>query len=416
MALAGASVVSAAQSELAHAKPSGTSRSGGGWIPPKQFLEGLPQLMRLASLPGLSMAVVERGSVVWTQVHGVVNATTREATRVDSLFEAASISKPVFAYGVLQLVDRKKIELDRPLVSYYRPPYLPNDPYIDQITARHALAHTSGLPNWGEETKPETLKPAFRPGQYFRYSGEGYFWLQLVAEKITGKGLAALMREQLFEPAGMTRSTFAWDEEHLADISFGHRSGRLVANHGSRGVMDLIAARSKAWGKPIRDWAHEDWIRVGTEAMPSAPPIRIRFQNAAGSLLTTASDYARFVALICERSPRAPWEISESLRRAMITPQVAVQDGVPFSWGLGWSLEQRVDGVRFAHEGNNDNLFTSYAIGDPARSRGLVILTNDGSGNGVLQRVTRAATAFDPLSFGVNMDPPRTGAPALRGG
>ncbi|GFE80662.1 hypothetical protein GCM10011487_26620 [Steroidobacter agaridevorans] len=363
--------------------------------------------MRLASLPGLSMAVIKRGNLVWTQVHGVVNAGTGAAVRTDTLFEAASMSKPVFAYGMLQLVERGKLELDRPLVDYYRPSYLPRNPDIDRITARHVLAHTSGLPNWGDENKPETLQPAFSPGRYFRYSGEGYFWLQLVAEKITGKGLDALMRELLFEPAGMTRSMFAWDEEHLPDISFGHRGGKAVASHGMRGVMNLILPRATKWGKPVRDWMHEDWLRVAAELQPDAPPVRVRFQNAAGSLLTTASDYARFVSIVCESPRRASWEITDPLRRAMITKQIAVQQGVPLAWGLGWGLELGAPRLRFAHEGNNEDLFTSYATGDAARGDGLVILTNAGSGFGIVQRITRATTGFDPLSFIANMDPPR---------
>lgn len=382
-------------------------RSRGNWIPHAPFLETLPQLMKITSLPGLSMAAVERGAVTWTHTAGVVSEKTREAVRPESLFEAASISKPVFAYGILQLVERKKLELDRPLVDYHRPTYLPNDANIDRITARQVLAHTSGLPNWGDENQPDTLKPAYQPGRYFRYSGEGYFWLQLVAEKLTGKGLDAFMRELLFEPAGMARTMFAWDEQHLPDVAFGHRNGELVTSHGMRGVMNLVVPRALKWDKPIRDWTHEDWVRVGTELNPGAPPARVRFQNAAGSLLTTAADYARFMTLICERRQRESWQISDSMRRNMIAPQVAVQEGVPLWWGLGWGLEQGAPALRFAHEGNNDNLFASYAIGDPSRGDGLVMLTNGGSGSGVLQRVTRAATAFDPLSFIANLGPPR---------
>jgi CubicO group peptidase (beta-lactamase class C family) len=384
-----------------------SARSRGAWIPPAEFLETLPRLMKIATLPGISMAAIERGVVAWTWTHGVLDAKTREPVRTEHLFEAASISKPVFAYAMLQLVDRRQLELDRPLAEYLRPPYLPDDAHVDRITARHVLSHSSGLPNWGDENQPATLTPAFRPGRYFRYSGEGYFWLQLVAEKLTGKGLDALMREMLFEPAGMTRTMFAWDEQHLPDVAVGHRNGEPVIGHGMRGVMHLVTPRANKWGKPIRDWTHEDWIRVGAELRPDAPPVRVRFQNAAGSLLTTASDYSRFMALLCEGRQRAPWEISEATRRAMLEPQIAVQEDVPFWWGLGWGLEQGRPGLRFAHEGNNDNLFASYAIGDPARGRGLVILTNCGSGSGVLQRVTRAATAFEPLSFIANLAPSR---------
>jgi CubicO group peptidase (beta-lactamase class C family) len=347
--------------------------------------------------------------VAWTWTHGFVNADSRGAVQASTLFEAASISKPVFAYGVLQLVDRKLLDLDRPLSRYLRPRYLPDDPRIDEITARHVLTHTSGLPNWGDENQPDTLRPAFQPGRFFRYSGEGFFWLQLVAERLTGQGLDALMRVLLFEPAGMSSAMFAMDEAHLPDVAFGHRNGVVAQGQGMRSVMGLVAPRAKAWNKPLRDWTHEDWIRVGSELNPGKPPVRVRFQNAAGSLLITAADYARFIALLCAGKPRRPWQLSEALRREMIAPHDAIQDDTPLWWGLAWALERGGSGLRFAHEGNNDNLFASYAVGDPAAGRGLVILTNGGSGFGVLQRVIRAATASDPLSFIAVLDPPRLG-------
>src|ERR1700734_3932150 len=209
LALASAGVGAAAMCPAAAiaGPPVASSRLSGSWIPTKQFLETLPGLMRLACLPGLSMAVMERGEVIWAQTFGVLNSTTKEPVREDTLFEAASMSKPPFAYTVLRLAEEKAIDLDRPLVAYYRPAYLPRDPNIDLITARHVLTHTSGLPDWGEEGKSETLRPMFKPGRYLSYSGEGFVWLQFTIEKITGLGLDACVRSRLFKPAGMTHST-----------------------------------------------------------------------------------------------------------------------------------------------------------------------------------------------------------------
>jgi CubicO group peptidase (beta-lactamase class C family) len=382
------------------------SKSVRGWTPPADFLSTLPGLMRLACLPGMSIATVEDGMVNWVRTFGVSNAQTGAALTPDTLFEAASMSKPVFAYGVLKLVEQGMLDLDVPLVRYFRPPYLPQDPLIDRITARHALSHTSGLPNWGNEADGNTLRPEFNPSQFFSYSGEGYFWLQLVVEKITGKGLDAFMRSQLFNAAGMSCSMFACDEEQLASLSFGHAGGRLQNGHGVRGVAHLLTPYARKWGKPVRDWMHEDWIRVGTELNPNEPPVRVRFQNAAGSLLTTATDYAKFVALLVDRRARAGWELDPKLAKLMITPHAAVQRGEPFSWGLGWGVEHGPTGTYFAHEGNNENVFTSYAIGDFGRGLGLVILANDGAGYSILQRVVRASTQYDPYSFVANTHPP----------
>jgi CubicO group peptidase (beta-lactamase class C family) len=179
----------------------------GPWIPSDDFLADLPRLMEVVSLPGLTMATVEDGKVVWTRAVGLTNVETKAPMREDSVFEAASLSKPVFAYVVLKLAEEKLIDLDRPLVQYLRPDYLSNHPDIDLITARHVLCHSTGFPNW--RAKPEEkLTPAFKPGSRFSYSGEGYQWLQFVVEGITGAGVDMVMRSRLFGPAKMPVSTF----------------------------------------------------------------------------------------------------------------------------------------------------------------------------------------------------------------
>lgn len=375
----------------------------GTWIPDAELLAELPGLMRLASVPGVSIAVVERGKVAWARSFGVLSTSTQQPVHDDTLFEAASMSKPVFAYGVLQLAETQRLDLDRPLVSYHRPSYLPSDPRIDRITARHVLSHTSGLPNWGDDAKPETLRPVFDPGTRFKYSGEGFFWLQLAVERITGLGLDAYMRATLFEPAGMRHSAFAWDESLVPAVSFGHRDGAPVAGHGTRPVLDLLVPRAQRWSKPIRDWLHEDWLRVAAELDSANPARRVRFVNAAGSLLTTATDYARFLSHVVKHAPRGTWELTEPTRTAMLSPQVAVRPDEPLWWGLGWTIERSADGWRCGHEGNNENLFTSYAGADPARGRALVILTNSAGGFGLYQRIARRVTGYDQLSFIANV-------------
>jgi len=169
-------------------------------------------------------------------------------------------------------------------------------------------------------------------------------------------------------------------------------------------VTEPIAEK---WGKPVRDWTHDDWLRAGAEIVPKSPPKRLRFVNAAGSLLTTATDYARFLALAMKRPRRASWEIQERTRQAMISPQVAVQEGGPVWWGLGWELEKWPGGWLFSHEGNNDNRATTYAGGDAASGDGMVVLANAGSGFAVYQRILRAATNYDQVSFIAELNPPR---------
>jgi CubicO group peptidase (beta-lactamase class C family) len=388
------------------AQPANARAIGESWVPPRSFLEKLPSLMRLGCLPGLAMAVVDQGDVIWTKNYGVANAERKSPVDGATLFEAASASKPVFAYAVMQLVDRKTIDLDRPLASYHKPSYMPDDPALLEITARHVLTHSSGLPNWGDEEKPESFKPAFRPGTGFTYSGEGFFWLQVVIERLTGLSLDKFMRTQLFEPAGMIHSSFSGDVEIGRAMASGHIAGRVARDTGFRGVLSLVEPLSKNWGKALRDWTQDDWVRAGHEIAPKTPPKRVRFANAAASMVTTATDYAKFLALLMHRTSPASWEISPAARRAMITPQIEVQRGEPLWWGLGWAVDLSPRFPLFSHEGNNEGRFVCYAGGDAEKGRGIVIMTNGDSGSGISQRIVRAATGIDPLSFIAAMNPP----------
>ena len=352
------------------------------------------------------MAALEGGALVWHRNFGIADAETQTSVTDDSLFEAASTSKPVFAYVALQLVERGELDLDRPLAMYHRPPYLPADARLDKITARHALTHSSGLRNWGNEGEPDSFRPMFEPGARVSYSGEAIFWLQLVTERITGLGLDVLMRKFLFAPAGMNNSMFAVDSGAMDRLVYGHTSGRRARQQGMRDILAPIAPLATQWNKPIRDWSHEDWLHAAATLDPDHPTQRVRFQNAASSLVTTASDYARFLTLMMDGAPRAAWQISERLRREMLTPTLAIQPGATLWRGIGWSLEECAGEMRFGHEGNNDGRCTAFVGGEAKRGRGLVILTNADAGFGVYQRIVRAATGSDQLSFIANLSPP----------
>lgn len=113
------------------------------------------------------------------------------------------------AYVVLKLYERGVIDLDTPLDNYWQYPRLSHEPKAKLMTARMALTHTTGLPNW---TKPRgaALQSAFTPGTDFKYSGEGYLYLQKVIEHITGKSLEEIAQEEVFEPLGMQESHYIY--------------------------------------------------------------------------------------------------------------------------------------------------------------------------------------------------------------
>ena len=376
------------------------------WIPPDDFLSDLPRLMQALRVPAIGMAVVERGEVVWACNLGVTNAETRAPVADDTLFEDASLSKPVFAYLVLQLADQGVIDLDAPLVRYRRMDYLADHPWVDRVTARDVLRHSTGMPNWRKDPAHEKLVPAAKPGTRIDYSGEAIFWLQLVVEKLTGESLDESMQRLLFGPAGMRDSSYTWSKDLAERSVYGHRA---VEDEEAGMPPQMLretwnAAQNVAdrWGKPLSAWRYEDAQRALPEVQAITPKGLVNWPgdilaNAAASLRTTPSGYARFMALMV-RTPRAPWQISEATRTAMLTRQI----DVPGRWtdkGLGWNLEATPRGPVFYHSGSNGGIFKNFALGDARGQRALVALTNGGSGNVLYRRVVRAATGHDLLAF-----------------
>jgi CubicO group peptidase (beta-lactamase class C family) len=307
----------------------------------------IPALMAAADIPGLSVAVVQQGRVVWTGAFGTRNDPGRTPVDQETIFEAASLSKPVFAYLVLRLADRRAFDLDRPLAQLVEYPRLAHDPRAGRITARMVLAHATGLPNWGGDT----LTLGFDPGTAYGYSGEGFVYLQRAVERVTGQSLDQLARQEVFEPLGMTRSGYRWRPAFGDDAAYG-----------------------------------TDWLRR------PAPAIRYADANAAASLLTTAGDYARFVTAVLTGRGLSPegW-------RAFLTPVRETSPGI--SIGLGIRVEGPPAARIFYHSGNNGRRFTSYMAGNVATGLGLVYFTNAPNG-------TSLVAALAPRVFGAD-HPPR---------
>ncbi|MNV17774.1 Penicillin-binding protein 4* [compost metagenome] len=377
------------------------------WIPSDMFLAELPRIMQAFAVPGVGIAVVEDGAVAWSRGFGMANALTATPIDARTVYEDASLSKPVFAYLVMQLVDQGMIDLDRPLVDYRRPDYLGDHPWTALITARDVLRHSTGLPGWRTSPATEKLVPMVKPGTRIDYSGEAFFWLQLVVETLTGQSLDDAMRTHLFVPANMKDSSYAWNAELAARSVHGHAAHDRTNPEKPRqvireqwGVAQQIADR---WGKPLSAWKYEDAERALPDVMALAPPGLVTWPgdilaNAAASLRTTVQDYATFLTLMMARQQRASWEVTEATRLAMLTPQISL----PGRWtekGLGWNTEQTRDGPVFYHSGSNSGIFKNFAVGDAQRRRGIVVLTNGSSGSFVHQRAVRAATGYDLLSY-----------------
>jgi CubicO group peptidase (beta-lactamase class C family) len=317
--------------------------------------QSLPELMRNNNVPGLSLALIRDGQIYWVKSFGVKDGDAPVTNH--TTFEAASLSKVVFAYAVLKLADQGKLDLDAPLQHCLGAPYIEGDPRINKITARMVLSHRTGFPNWRPK---EGLTIHFEPGDHFSYSGEGFVFLAKAVERITGQNLNDFMQQMAFTPLGMTSSSYVWRQDYDARTAIGHDKD----------------------GKAQDKWKPNE-------------------ANPASSLQTTALDYARFMTVLLSGKGLKP----DTLKQ-METPQIAVQqnctsncfDVAPLSttvfWGLGVGLEKTSAGPAFWHWGDNGS-FKAYMVGFPDRKSGLVMFTNSENGLIIADAVVRAALGAD---------------------
>ncbi len=370
----------------------GSGVLGPRWRPTADLVRTLPRLLELASVPGLAFATVDEEGT-FPKASGRASDAPRRDVTDGTVFEAASLGKPLFAYAVLRLVDAGRFDLDRPLYDYLATPE-EDTPRMRRVTARHVLSHTSGLPNWRQAPGP--LAPSSEPGAIYAYSGEGYFYLQRVIERVTDRPIARMLRQDLLEPLGMTETSWVWRAQYDVPMAVGYDEGGAPAEvYAAMGRRAEIIARE--WGKPIEEWRYEDAVRTVpliNAAWPLLPVYVV--PNVAASLLTTARDYARFLAHLVARRPGTALAISAETREAMTTPQVRINSAL--AWGLGWGLQDDEYGRTLWHWGAN-NGFRNFAVADPVNGLAIVVLTNSGNGPRVYERVIVALTGHDHPAF-----------------
>ena len=177
------------------------------------------------SIPGVSLALIRDGRLVYHKTYGVRNTMTSEKVDENTLFEAASITKPVFAFAVQRLAERGIIDLDKPLYLYLPYPDIEYDERYKLMTARHVLTHRTGFPNWRYMNADGKLNLRFTPGTAYNYSGEGFEYLKMVVEKITGKKVEQVLKEEVIEPVGLYHTFFSKNDSLQRMVAYGHFDG-----------------------------------------------------------------------------------------------------------------------------------------------------------------------------------------------
>lgn len=360
-------------------------RLDGTKISKKELTSKIEHLVQDANVQGLAVSIFNNNQLRYIKTFGYKDFSNKLPLDTATNIYGASLSKAVFAVLVMKLVEEGVIDLDTPLESYlpkkiyeYKPQTRWHDNYSDlksdtlyyKITARMCLDHTSGFPNWRWFEPNQKLRVKFEPGTRYSYSGEGMVYLQVVLEKLTGKGLESLMQEYIFKPLKMHRSSYHWKKSFEDNYAYGHKSnGELYS----------------------KDKDNEP--------------------RSASTLETTIADYSKFMEAVLQRKI-----ISKKSWNEIFKPQIRIHsvqqfgphshkdstlnDAIQLSYGLGWGVFQTPYGIAAFKEGHGDG-FQHYSIVFPEAKMGMVIMTNSDNGESIFKALMEMgiANTFSPWKW-----------------
>lgn len=307
----------------------------------------VPELMKKFSIPGLSLVVIKDAKIDISKSYGVKNVLTNEDVNDSTIFMAASLTKPVFAYLVLKLNDEGKINIDIPLYTYIPKRVLENYfighsmekqgfnvERFKKITGRMVLSHSTGLPMY-QATDP--LDISFEPGTEFNYSPYGFGLLEIAIycalpidiEHYTGTELDDIMKKYVFDPLGMNNSSMIWQDKFRQNAVVGHNlfmktSGKFFINKQASG---------------------------------------------ASTLYTTIKDYSKLIIAIMNGEG-----LKNKTKSEMLSPQIQLAEKNNF-WGLGVGLERQDNDYYFWQWGDY-GLFKSFMLASNSKKDGVIFFAN----------------------------------------
>jgi CubicO group peptidase (beta-lactamase class C family) len=353
-------------------------RLDGSTISSQEIDATVTRLMRAAKIPGAGIAILNDQKVVYLKSYGYRDKEKALPLTENSVMTAASLTKTAFAVLVMQLVQENVLSLDKPVYQYLPKPLpeypeykdLAGDDRYRKITTRMLLDHTSGFPNWRWINEDKKLNINFEPGSRYAYSGEGITLLQYVIETMTNRSLAGLMRERIFVPFGMTRTSMIWEPRFETDFANAY-----------------------------------------DEQGHSLGPQRRKYPDAAGSMQTTLSDYSRFLQAVMHSEG-----LKKETRDEMLAPQIQIlskhefpslsnepsdeNKSIRLSYGLGWGLYSTPYGEAFFKEGHDDGL-RHYAVCFDKAGIGFLIMTNSENGEGIYKELleTLLKNSYTPIEW-----------------
>lgn len=315
-------------------------------ITPENLDKFIVHTMDSLEIPGLSIAIINDNLIVYHRSLGVTDLESRNPVTDQTIFEAASLSKPFFAYFAMKMVENGIMDLDKPYFpvletimpgSIYQIVDSASVDYYKSITPRMTLCHATGIPNWGVKGQP--IKIRFKPGTGFSYSGEAYQHLGAALGTMLGTSwdyrLDSVIQQEVCKPLGMKNTYYVWNDQ-----------------------LEKYKARGHVNGK-VNEGVHRD-KKVGP----------------GYSLHSEAHDYALFLIEMMDPQNLGKHYVDEMLKEQnKFMPDNELLALGQTGWGLGFARRPTRYGMRFMHTGNNHD-FQSYCAFYPDRKYGLVFFTN----------------------------------------
>jgi CubicO group peptidase (beta-lactamase class C family) len=295
-------------------------------------------------VPAAAVGIIENDQIKSIHCYGEIRpgVPAKEGT----LWNVASLTKPVTAMTVISLVNKGQFTLDEPASDYYIDPDIKDDPFTGKLTAWIMLSHQTGFKNWPYMEPDKKLHFHFEPGTGLGYSGAGYEYLRKTVERKLGQPLNDIAKKALFIPAGMKQTQFGWSD--------GLDSARFA------GAFD---AKGRAY------------------------PEKYREANAADWLVTTMGDYCRFGLYVINGAG-----VSKKLFDEFSGIQVHFEGQPDAGMGLGWEVIRGLPNGEFAltHNGSDNGVATLVLL-FPHSKRGIVIFTNGDDGYTVITKILKGS-------------------------